>query len=57
VDYFVSELAVVHFIKDEFGIPRPFLEEISKHTTINDVLAHTGADLILSKEIKYLEDA
>ena len=57
VDYFVSELAVVHFIKDEFGIPRPFLEEISKKTTVNEVLAKTGADLIVSKEIKFMEDA
>jgi 3-oxoacid CoA-transferase B subunit len=56
VDYFVSELAVVHFIKDEYNIPRPFLEEISKRTTINEVLEKTGADMIVSKKIKYIED-
>lgn len=56
VDYFVSELAVIHFIKDEYGIPRPFLEEISNRTTINEVLAKTGADMIVSKRIKYMED-
>ena len=57
VDYFVSELAVVHFIKDEFNIPRPFLEEISNRTNINEVLAKTGANLIVSKELKYMEIA
>ena len=56
VDYFVSELAVVHFIKDEYNIPRPFLEEISKKTTINEVLSKTGADMIVSKRIKFMED-
>ena len=32
------------------------IEEISKRTTINEVLAKTGADLIVSKEIRYMED-
>ena len=56
VDYFVSEMAVIHFIKDEFNIPRPFLEEISKRCSINDVLEKTGANLIVSRGIKYIED-
>ena len=56
VDYFVSELAVIHFIKDEYNIPRPFLEEISKKTTINEVLEKTGADMIVSKSIRFMED-
>ena len=56
VDYFVSEMAVIHFIKDEFNIPRPFLEEISKKCSINDVLERTGANLIVSRGIKYIED-
>ena len=54
--YFVSEMAVIHFIKDEFNIPRPFLEEISKKCSINDVLERTGANLIVSRGIKYIED-
>ena len=57
VDYFVSELAVVHFIKDEFGIPHPHLEEISKNTTVTEVIQKTGAELIVSRDLKILEDA
>ena len=57
VDYFVSELAVVHFIKDEFGIPRPHLEEISKNTTVTEVIQKTGAELIVARDLKILEDA
>ena len=57
VDYFVSELAVVHFIKDEFGIPRPHLEEISKNTTVTEVIQKTGAELIIARDLKILEDA
>ena len=57
VDYFVSELAVIHFIKDEYNIPRPYLEEISKNTTINEVLKKTGASLIVDRELRTMEDA
>ena len=57
VDYFVSELAVIHFIKDEFGIPRPHLEEISKNTTISEVIQKTGAELIVARDLRILEDA
>ena len=57
VDYFVSELAVIHFIKDEFGIPHPHLEEISKNTTISEVIQKTGAELIVARDLKILEDA
>ena len=53
----MSELAVIHFIKDEFGIPRPHLEEISKNTTINEVIQKTGAALIVDRDIRILEDA
>ena len=57
VDYFVSELAVIHFIKDEFGIPHPHLEEISKNTTVTEVIQKTGAELIIARDLKILEDA
>ena len=51
VDYFVSELAVVHFT--EAG---PVLEEISEKTTLEEVLAKTGAKLIVSDNLKVLEN-
>ena len=51
VDYFVSELAVVHFT--EAG---PVLEEISEKTTLEEVLAKTGAKLIVADELKILEN-
>ena len=51
VDYFVSELAVVHFT--EAG---PVLEEISEKTTLEEVLAKTGAKLIVADELKVLEN-
>ena len=51
VDYFVSELAVIHFT--EAG---PVLEEISEKTTLEEVLAKTGAKLIVSDNLKVLEN-
>ena len=51
VDYFVSELAVIHFT--EAG---PVLEEISEKTTVEEVLAKTGAKLIVSDNLKVLEN-
>ena len=51
VDYFVSELAVVHFT--EAG---PVLEEISEKTTLEEVLAKTGAKLIVADQLKVLEN-
>ena len=51
VDYFVSELAVVHFT--EAG---PVLEEISEKTTLEEILAKTGAKLIVADELKVLEN-
>lgn len=51
VDYFVSELAVVHFTADG-----PVLEEISKNTTIDEVVAKTGAKLIIPENVSYIED-
>lgn len=56
VDYFVSELAVIQFIKDKYGIPHPYLVEISKNTTIKEVVDKTGADLIVSKNLKIMEE-
>ena len=51
VDYFVSELAVVHFTPEG-----PVLEEISKNTTIEEVVAKTGAKLIIPEKVGYIED-
>ncbi len=51
VDYFVSELAVVHFTAEG-----PVLEEISKNTTIDEVVAKTGAKLIIPEKVGYIED-
>ncbi|MGN1002749.1 MAG: 3-oxoacid CoA-transferase subunit B [Oscillospiraceae bacterium] len=52
VDYFVSELAVIHFTKEG-----PVLEEISRSTTVDEVVAKTGAKLIIPEHIGCLEDA
>lgn len=52
VDYFVSELAVVHFTDDG-----PVLEEISEKTTVEEVLAKTGAKLKVADNLKILEQA
>lgn len=52
VDYFVSELAVVHFTADG-----PVLEEISEKTTVEEVLAKTGAKLKVADHLKILEQA
>ena len=52
VDYFVSELAVIHFTKDG-----PVLEEISKDTTVEEVVAKTGAKLIIPEKVGILEEA
>ena len=51
VDYFVSELAVVHFTAEG-----PVLEEISRNTTVEEVVAKTGAKLIIPEKIAILED-
>ena len=51
-DYFVSELAVIHFT--EAG---PVLEEISKNTTVEEVVAKTGATLIIPEKVGILEEA
>jgi acetate CoA/acetoacetate CoA-transferase beta subunit len=52
VDYFISELAVIHFT--EAG---PVLEEISRNTTLEEVLAKTGTQLIIPEKIGILEEA
>lgn len=57
VDYFVSELAVVHFVKGADGVPYPVLEEISAKTTVEEVIAKTGAKLTLAENIKVMEEA
>jgi len=51
VNYFVSELAVIHFT--EAG---PVLEEISNRTTLEEVIAKTGAKLIVPEKVGVLED-
>ena len=52
VDYFVSELAVIHFTEQG-----PVLEEISRNTTVEEVAAKTGTKLIVSDHLGILEDA
>ena len=52
VDYFISELAVIHFTKDG-----PVLEEISKTTTVEEVIAKTGAKLIVADKVGIMEEA
>ncbi|MCR4672813.1 MAG: 3-oxoacid CoA-transferase subunit B [Lachnospiraceae bacterium] len=46
VDYFVSELAVIHVTKDG-----PVLEEIAPTTTVEEVVAKTGAKLIIPEKV------
>jgi 3-oxoacid CoA-transferase B subunit len=50
VDYFVSELAVIHITPDG-----PVLEEIAPTTTVEEVVAKTGAKLILPEKIGSME--
>lgn len=57
VDYFISELAVVHFVKGEDGVPYPVLEEISAKTTVEEVQAKTGAKLTIAENVKIMEEA
>ena len=52
VDYVVSELAVIHITPEG-----PVLEEISRNTTIDEVIAKTGAKLIIPETVGYMEDA
>ena len=52
VDYIVSELAVIHITPEG-----PVLEEISRNTTIDEVIAKTGAKLIIPENVGYMEDA
>ena len=51
VDYIVSELAVIHITPEG-----PVLEEISRNTTIDEVIAKTGAKLIIPENVGYMED-
>jgi len=52
VDYFISELAVIHFTKEG-----PVLEEISNRTTVEEVIAKTGAKLIVADKLGIIEEA
>lgn len=53
VDYIVTELAVVHITPEG-----PVLEEISRKTTLEDVIAKTGCKLIIPEGgPKFMEDA
>ena len=51
VDYIVTELAVIHITEEG-----PVLEEISRNTTIEEVVAKTGAKLIIPENVGYMED-
>ena len=51
VDYIVSELAVIHITPEG-----PVLQEISRNTTIDEVIAKTGAKLIIPEVVGYMED-
>lgn len=47
VDYIITELCVLH--KTEDGL---ILEELAPHVTIQDVLAHTEAELVIPATVK-----
>ena len=52
IDYVVSELAVIHITPEG-----PVLQEISKNTTIEEVVAKTGAKLIIPEKVGIMEEA
>ncbi|MBR5708730.1 MAG: 3-oxoacid CoA-transferase subunit B [Oscillospiraceae bacterium] len=49
VDYVVTELAVIHITPEG-----PVLEEISPNTTVEEVVAKTGAKLIVPENVKVM---
>ena len=49
VDYVVTELAVIHITPEG-----PVLEEISENTTVEEVVAKTGAKLIIPDNVKVM---
>ena len=50
VDYFVSELAVIHITPEG-----PVLEEIARSTTVEEVLSKTGCELIVPENVGYMD--
>ena len=52
IDYVVSELAVIHITSEG-----PILQEISKNTTVEEVVAKTGAKLIIPEKVGIMEEA
>ena len=52
IDYVVSELAVIHITPEG-----PILQEISKNTTVEEVVAKTGAKLIIPEKVGIMEEA
>lgn len=51
VDYFISELAVIKITEEG-----PVLLEISRDTTVEEVVAKTGAKLIIPEKVGYMQD-
>ncbi len=52
IDYVVSELALIHITAEG-----PVLEEISKNTTVEEVVSKTGAKLIIPEKVGIMEEA
>lgn len=52
VNYIVTDLAVIHITPEG-----PVLQEISKNTTIEEVVSKTGAKLIIPETVAFMEDA
>ena len=51
VDYIVSDLAVIHITPEG-----PVLEEISKNTSVEEVVEKTGAKLIIPEKVGIMEE-
>jgi len=51
VDYIVTELAVIQITEEG-----PVLLEISRDTTIEEVVSKTGAKLIIPENVGYMQD-
>ena len=51
VDYVVTDLAVIHITKEG-----PVLEEISKNTSVEEVISKTGAKLIIPEKVGIMEE-
>ena len=56
VDYFVSELAVIKYEKDAEGKPYPVLMEVSKNSSVEEVVSKTGAKLKIADHVGIMEE-